>query len=227
VSAGGAAIVGRSREADVVIIDPLRVDWDTGRPPRWLNASIDKVVAYGLATPATMHAMLPLMRLGVGGVVLAGYDDSPSSLRQTLETTRARGLAQRAIQLLSPELAMLPASLADVLKKALFQPHTHATAEAVCREAGAARRSCDRWTRQAGIHSLGRFLRAARALSIVTLLRGGDFTLATIAERTGLVDGARVAKLIREIFVLPASQLQQLTDGAILDRFARFVRTTH
>jgi AraC-like DNA-binding protein len=226
IGSDAATINAKTASADVVVVDPLRIEWRGEGPPNWVAESKDKMIAYASPTPEAMHATILLVQSGVGCTLLAGYDDSSASLRRNIESTRARSLAQRANQLLGPEFSRLPAALADVLRRAILRPATHATAETVCREAGAARRSCDRWTRQAGLHSLGRLLRAARALHIVSYLRDKKLTLATIAERTGLGTASRLTALSNEVFGASASQLRTLTEDALLRRFVVFVRDT-
>lgn len=220
---GSPEIASKCACADVIVADPLVLTDSEGLQPTWIGELRDKMVLYSHPTPEAMRATITLVNRGVANVLLAGYDDSGPGLRRIIEAARARSLAHRAVQLLTPELARLPLALAEVLRKALFQPVTHASVDAVCREAGTARRSCNRWIRQAGLHSLHRFLRAARALHIVSYLRGDKFTLPDVAARVGLGSGHQVTTLCREVFGVSASKLRALPDVAVLERYGRYV----
>lgn len=74
------AVVDRG---DVFVVDPeALLPERIGHLP-WATDRRDKIVLYADETPGSMRASLAVMRHGFAHVVLAGFDDKKSALRQS------------------------------------------------------------------------------------------------------------------------------------------------
>jgi len=200
----------RSRPIDVVVADP-RVDGklDTAGLKTLLGRHPTvPVVVYTALTPETLRAAVELAKFGVQHVVLRGFDDEPSRLRELLERVPASRLSDIVLRELLPRLDAGPALLARAVARLFEAPHAFHGVDDLAATAGMTRRNLDRWLDRLGLASARMLLLGARLTRAVYYMRDPGYLLDDITKKLGYPSTRLFARQVRAATGLTPTMLR-------------------
>jgi AraC-like DNA-binding protein len=205
------AAVVRSRPIDVVVADPKA---DGKLETAGLRTLLGRhptvpVVVYTALTPETLKAAVELAKLGVQHVVLRGFDDEPSRLRELVERVPASRLSDIALRELLPRLDAGPALLKRAVTRLFESPHAFQSVDDLAVAAGMTRRNLDRWLDRLGLASARMLLLGARLTRAVYYMRDPGYLLDDITKKLGYPSARLFARQVRAATGLTPTMLRE------------------
>jgi AraC-like DNA-binding protein len=222
--ANGLATTLEHRQVDLVILDPgdRRL---TGRAQE-LTELLDRyywtpVVLYTALTSAGIKPSTELLRHGVRGFVLAGFDDQASGIRALVERLTADAVSDQLLTALHRPLAAMPVSVARAIRALFGAPQRFGSVEDLASAAGLTSRHLSRVVHAVGLTSSAQILVVARVLRAYLLLKPDRVPLDSVAERLRM-DPRVLSRHIRLTGGVPtASALRTLAAEELVSRCVR------
>ncbi len=200
----------RSRPVELAVVDPtdgpgigvLEID-----RLRRMFPSLSLLI-YTALTPQTAELLLELGRIGIRRAIFARFDDSPSSLRQALQSEAEHTVFRKVARTLAGLLDPLPDQVQTALEWTLTCPMETPTVSAMAERAQVGRRTCERLFARAGMPSPRMVLIIARLLYAHYLLLDPGLTVEDVATKLGYGRARTMQAHLREVFGLTAGEMR-------------------
>lgn len=166
-------------------------------------------VAYVPLSRAAVRAIAHLAKRGLEEVVLVDVDDNPTVLRDLVIRAGYTPLITTFLQMIGPELALLPAAISQSVEHLFHQPHRYTSAQDLALASGSTLSALYRSFRSARLCSPKRSLIAARVLRGYVYLTEAGFSVREAATKTGYRHTRIFADHTAIVFGIRPSQLRQ------------------
>ena len=196
-SAPGLIRVSRNRHVELVIISPLdcqKRPLSTAVAAIRASRSSPPVCVYTDRSAESVRELIPLARAGARGVIIAGIDDAPATLRALLELrTRAKAVAtvtMVAFDVLKPRYAPLVVRCLEHIDSPL-------SAVAFARSLCVSRRTLTSWANSAGVRGIRALTSRCRVLVAIEMLRDRRRSVEDVALELQFSSSAHLHNTIR------------------------------
>ena len=116
----------------------------------------------------SLRQLMPLARAGARGVIIAGVDDSPTTLRRLLELTT---LEQAVATATTAALDVVKPRYAPLIVRCLEHIEDRPSADAFARSLSVSRRTLTAWANSAGVRGIRALSSRCRVLVAIEMLR--------------------------------------------------------
>ncbi len=167
-------------------------------------------VVYTSLTHGGIKPSVDLLRSGARGLLLAGYDDHPQSIRELVHRLTGDSVAERCLRALDRPLEPLPAGVRSAVRALFGAPHRFETVDDLASVAGISSRHLQRLTTAAGLTRPAQLLAVARVLRAHSLLQPRRMTLESVAARLRVDPRILSRHVRRTLRVRHATELRDL-----------------
>ncbi len=211
---------------DVILVDPLAAGPAAvaGAASRWQAVYGVPIIIYTGVLPETTRCVLDLGHLMARDLVLAGYDDSPSRLREAVEAQPSIAFSQQFVARLRGAIDQLPQPLAHAVGRLFRAPRDIASSAHLASRVGMKSRSIERWTHRVGLTAPAALIAGARGIRACFLLRATTASTGEIADRAGFGSGRRFNDRLHAATGLTPRMVRALRTPELFDRVESHLR---
>lgn len=206
----GAVETIRRQPVEMAVLDPALEE-----PPR--THEIERIgvlfpslprIALAELTPGMVPVLLRLGVVGIREVILAGHDDHPSQVIETLTTAAARAVSRRLIDDLQESLAEWPDELRWAVETVLREPAQLHSVRDLAARARMDRRTCVRWFARANLPPPSVMLTVFRVVYAHRLLQDPGYTIEDVAAKLGYAKVRSFTQNVKDVFGMTPGELR-------------------
>ncbi|MBC7790806.1 MAG: helix-turn-helix transcriptional regulator [Anaerolineae bacterium] len=195
---------------DVAIVDPVSRGSGTLTELALFTSSHRSlpVVVYTVLSPEAMLATVELVKCGIAGVVIRGFDDEPVRFRSVLRDVSANELSEALLASVAEHFASAPVMLLQAIEQLFRSPLRFQDVGDLARAASMTRRGLDRWMDDLGVAPAMTFVKGARMLRAYHYMRDPVYRFDDVAAKLGYSERA-FARQMRVMTGQPPSMVRE------------------
>ncbi|HEU4631739.1 MAG TPA: hypothetical protein VFS08_18465 [Gemmatimonadaceae bacterium] len=168
------------------------------------------MVLYVPVTAAALRALNSIERGGEHALILAGHDDEPSRMRETIEFAARPIVTMQVLRRIEPQLRLLPAPLARGVRLMFAQPDAFKCIETLAEVAGLPRRTTDRLLAGSGLAPANRLRGVAKMCMVYRALSRSGLHGEIVAERLGYSSDRALHRHVERVTAYSPARLRRL-----------------
>lgn len=166
------------------------------------------VLLYTSLAPTIAPVLLRLGKTGIQQVLLAGHDDHPQRLGESLVTEGSHTVSTQLMRALGDLLEGCPGELRWAIETMVREPAAIQTVQQLAERARMDRRTCLRWFARAELPPPSIMLTVFRVVYAHRLLQDPGYTVEDIATKLGYAQTRTFALNTKEVFGLTPGELR-------------------